>query len=510
MSTELPGRPADAQLMGYSALIEHFRLACPAPQRLTAIASVGHRTSQVQDGVEWLLLPRNGGIRVPAQPMDHLGTALKHEGVDLRVLHCLFSQDVEREVAAFVAKNRSGVYARRAWFLYEWLTGRRLDIAEPYAVQYVPLLDPTRYIGRKPDRSTRHKIDNNLPGTPGYCPLIRRTERLSADRIAGLGEEARIIVAAADPAVLRRAVSYMLLNESRGSFEIEGETPPHSRLERWGRLIAEARDIDLSIPALERLHRSLFDKTQMFSAYGLRTSGGFIGSHDARNQTPIPDHVSARPADLTALLAGLLESYKLLRASSYNPVLTAAMLAFGFVFIHPFADGNGRLHRLLIQKALADMDFNPPGVVLPVSAAILQDLVGYRSALEDYSLPTLSGIEWTATPDGNVRVENDTRFLYSYFDATRQAEYLTDCIERTVRFSLPAEFQFLHSFDQAKARIAVVADLPDRLSSLFINFCVQNGGRLSNRKRQDYFAQIPDEVITDLEAAVADSFVLQS
>ena len=509
MSTELPGRPADAQLLGYSALIERYQLACPAPRRLTAIAAAGHKTTSVRDDVEWLLLPRSSGIRVPTEPMDHLGVALKHEGVDLRVLHCLFGQDVERDVAAFVSKNRSGVYARRAWFFYEWLTGRRLDIEEPHAVQYVPLLDPTRYIGRKPDRSARHKIENNLPGTPGFCPLIRRTERLSAERIAGLGAEARTTVSAADPAVLRRAVNYMLLNESRGSFEIEGETVPRNRIERWGRLIAEAQDVDLSIPALEKLHRSLFDRTQMFSPYGLRTVGGFVGSHDPRNQVPLPDHVSARSDDLPFLLDALLEAYALLKASSYDPVLTATVLGFGFVFIHPFADGNGRLHRFLIQKALADMDFNPPGVILPVSATILADLTGYRNALEDYSAPTLPGIEWAATPDGNVRVTNDTRYLYSYFDATRQAEYLADCIERTVRFSLPAEFRFLHNFDQAKTRMAAVADLPDRLSSLFINFCVQNGGRLSGRRRQDYFAGIPDEVVSDLEAAVADSFVLR-
>ena len=60
--------------------------------------------------------------------------------------------------------------------------------------------------------------------------------------------------------------------------------------------------------------------------------------------------------------------------------------------------------------------------------------------------------------------------------------------------------------DPAAPRLAAVADLPYRLASLFINNFVQNGGRISGRKRQDYFAALPDDVIADLETVVADSF----
>ena len=502
MPTILPGRPPEARLLGYAALLDHYQLDCPPPRRLTAIAPVGHSTTHLQDGIEWLLLPKNSGLRIPSTPIEHLGVALKHEGTDLRLLSRLFKQDVAQDLTAYVGANRFGLYTRRTWFLYEWLTGRRLAIEEPHGAQYVPAIDPTRYHARTPTRSPRHKIDDNLPGVRGFCPLIRRTERLAPDRTAALAADARAAVSGADPAVLRRAVGFMLLNESRGSFGIEGETPPRNRLERWGRLIAEARDIKLSISSLEDLQRSLFDPRQAFAAYGLRQAGGFIGRHDGRDQTPVPDHISARPEDLPTLLNSLLAAYDLLKAHQFDPVLTAAVLGFGFVFIHPLEDGNGRLHRLLLQKALADTGFNPEGVVLPVSAAILEDLPGYRAALEDYSVPALPFIEWEPTPDGNVRVANDTADLYRYFDATRQAEYLADCIERTVRFALPAELQFLHRFDDAKRRIAELADMPDRLASLFIQFCIQNDGRLSARKRADLFPGLSDKLAAALEQAV--------
>ncbi len=495
--------------MGYAALIAHYKLRCPPPRRLLAIAAGRQRSMRLADGTEWLLLPRSSGLRVPATPIQHLGVALKHEGVDLRVLASLFRRDVRDELIAFIEDNPRGQYVRRAWFFYEWLTGDTLPVASLQAAEYVPALDPTRYFARPPTRSVRHKVDDNMPGVPGFCPLIRRTDRLSERNTERLAAEAQGIVDAADPAVLRRAVAYMVLNESKGSFGIEGEAPPRTRLERWGQVISGAAAVELSIAALLALQRSLFDRQQRFVHYGLRTEGGFVGRHDRDTASPIPDHVSARPEDLPSLLQGLLDAYAVQRAHGFDPVLAAAVLGFGFVFIHPFEDGNGRLHRFLFQKALMDGGVGPNGVVLPVSAVILDDLALYRAVLEDFSLPAMRAIEWEATPEGNVRVTNDTADLYRYFDATRQAEYLAGCIERTIRLALPNELRYLKQFDEAKRRIADLADMPDRLSSLFIQFCTQNDGRLSAGKRAEYFEGIDDELLARLEAAVRTSFAAE-
>ena len=492
--------------LGYAALIAHYKLRCPPPRRLLATASGRHRSMLRVNGVEWLLLPRSSGLRVPDTPIQHLGVALKHEGVDLRVLAALFRQAARPDIVAFILANPRGQYVRRAWFFYEWLTGDTLPIDPLQTMEYVPALDPTRYFTRFPTRSARHRVNDNMPGVPAFCPLIRRTDRLSGQHTQALATEARHVVDTADPAVLRRAVAYMVLNESKGSFEIEGEVPSGNRLERWGQVISAAATLDLTIDTLESLQRSLFDRQQRFVRLGLRTRGGFVGRHDRHTASPIPDHVSARPEDLRSLLGGLLETYAVQTASGFDPILAAAVLGFGFVFIHPFEDGNGRLHRLLFQKALMDGGFGPRGVVLPISSAILDDLAQYRAVLEDFSLPALGAVEWDATPDGNVTVTNDTADLYRYFDATRQAEYLMDCIERTIRSALPNELRYLHQFDDAKRRIADLADMPDRLSSLFIQFCNQNAGHLSAGKRADYFPGMEDGLLARLEAAVQASF----
>jgi Fic family protein len=39
-------------------------------------------------------------------------------------------------------------------------------------------------------------------------------------------------------------------------------------------------------------------------------------------------------------------------AKQIDAVIAAAMLAFGFVYVHPLEDGNGRIHRYLIHHIL--------------------------------------------------------------------------------------------------------------------------------------------------------------
>ena len=43
---------------------------------------------------------------------------------------------------------------------------------------------------------------------------------------------------------------------------------------------------------------------------------------------------------------------------------SAAIIAFGFVFIHPFLDGNGRIHRFLIHDMLTRDGIAEQGLVI--------------------------------------------------------------------------------------------------------------------------------------------------
>jgi hypothetical protein len=57
---------------------------------------------------------------------------------------------------------------------------------------------------------------------------------------AGLDRQARRTVGRTGAHLLTRAASFLLLADSRASFAIEGERPPRSRLERWGRAVMQA------------------------------------------------------------------------------------------------------------------------------------------------------------------------------------------------------------------------------------------------------------------------------
>jgi Fic family protein len=129
-----------------------------------------------------------------------------------------------------------------------------------------------------------------------------------------------------------------------------------------------------------------------FIETGLRTEGGFVGEHDRVSGIPMPYHISARPDDLETLMSGLIDTYELLREGEFDAVLMATIIAFGFVFIHPFEDGNGRIHRYLFHHVLAEKEFVPKGVIFPVSAVILERIDEYRKTLKHYSKPRLGFI----------------------------------------------------------------------------------------------------------------------
>jgi hypothetical protein len=189
-----------------------------------------------------------------------------------------------------------------------------------------------------------------------------------------------------------------------------------------------------------------------------------------------------------------------------DSVIAAAVLAFGFVYIHPFVDGNGRIHRYLIHHVLAGRGFNPPGIVFPVSSAILESIDAYRAVLEDYSRRLLPVIDWEATVDGDVKVNNDTADFYRFFDATPHAEFLCECVRRTIEEDLPRETDFLGRYDRFRTVVETVADMPNRTIDLLFRFLRQNGGTLSKRAREGEFSELNDSEVKALERAYAEIF----
>lgn len=487
--------PVIAALAGYGALIEAYDLAVPLPRRLSAI---GERHRLIEEP-EWRIFPPR--YAPEASLAGHLIFALKYEGLDLAVLKRLFLALGPAPLEAAVRAQPTGSYARRLWFLYEWLTGKTLDIANAARGSYAPALDAQMQYTAPGVNSPRHRVRNNLPGTPEFCPLVFCTEALGRFTAMNLAARAREIAASVPRDLLARTAAFLLLKDSRSSFAIEGERPPHDRIQRWGRAIGEAGRQPFDPGELLRLQRIVIGDAR-FVHLGLRQEGGFVGEHERDTRQPLPDHIDARPEDLASLIQGMA-AFDRGPAQAMDPVIAAAVLAFGFVYTHPFEDGNGRLHRYLIHHVLAQRGFNPPGVVFPVSAAILERIEDYRRVLEGYSKKLLPLIHWEPTESGNVRVLNDTADFYRFFDATPHAEFLYGCVQRTVEQDLPAETRFLKNYDSFRRSIEAIVDMPARMIDLLFHFLRQNNGRLSRRARQGEFAQLTGEEIERIERIYA-------
>ncbi len=494
--------PVAARPVGYAALIVGFRLDVPCPHELVAI---GERHTYRRDRIWRILTPR---YRPKETIAAHLEFALRHEGVDLAVLNALFRVVPGRVIEDWVRAEPTGQYARRTWFLFEWLTGSRLDLPDASRATYVPILDPKRQFAVKGETVTRQRVRNNLPGTPDFCPLVRRTDALAVILGGDLAEEARAIVHRTAPDLMARAAAFLLLEDSKASYVIEGERPPQDRIQRWGQAIGEAGRHSLAQEELLRLQRSVIGDAR-FTHLGWRTEGGFVGSRDRETNAPLPDHVSARAEDLGSLVGGLVAFAERNDCSidgALDPVVAAAIVAFGFVFIHPFEDGNGRIHRWLVHHMLGRRGFNPPGIVFPVSAVFLQRIERYRDVLEQFSRPRLPLTRWETTPKLNVRVLNDTRDLFRFFDATPQAEFLTECVLETIRVTLPREVDYLRRYDQAHRRIEAFVELPDATFDLMMGFLRQNDGHFSQRARTREFAALTNEEASAIEAIFQDLF----
>ncbi|MEP7220723.1 MAG: Fic family protein, partial [Bacteroidota bacterium] len=406
----------------------------------------------------------------------------------------------------FIGRFRSR-YTRIGWFLYEWLLGRTLLIPDLKQGNYIPLLDPEKYVALPRETGAisekRQRIINNLTGTPSYSPTIRRTETLRRFEEMLLDKRARDLVEKYPPEFLYRAAHYLYMKETRSSYAIEHITiEDQGRTARFVALLRQAGSLDCFNEAtLINLQNAIVD--QRYAARGFRDFQNYVG----QSLTPtreIVHFVPPQPEDLPELMAGWMQTCRRLQKANVHPVVSAGVAGFGFVFLHPFDDGNGRLHRFLIHHVLAAAKFTPAEMIFPVSATMLRQMHRYDAALEAYSREIANHVRYRLDDAGEMEVTNETGRLYCYPDLTTQVEALFGFIEETIEKELRTELEYLAVFDSARARLRDVVDMPDRRLDLFIRLCIQGKGHLSKAKRAT-FGELNDEEYRSMEMIILDA-----
>ena len=491
--------PEEGFLVGYGAIVEFYKLPVPLPAKLSLIS----QKKRKYETAEWQVFTPKYTPDISL--FKQLVFALKYEGINLLVFKKLFNVLYVNEIAQLVQIEPTSQYSRRIWFLYEFLMNQQLDIPDLKQGNFVSLIDEKNQFAIEGKRSSRYRIINNLPGTPDFCPLIYKTEKLQKYLEANLQEKKDTYIKGIHKDVMQRVASFLLLKDSKASFTIEGESPGTNRALRWGKAIGEAGINSLSKTELLRLQEIIIE-SKRFTKMGFRTEAGFVGDRDRITGDPIPDHISAKIEDLEQLLDGLIRTSHYLEKEKFDPVLTATMIAFGFVFIHPFSDGNGRLHRYLIHHILAKLNLIQQGVIFPISASILDKIDQYRNVLESYSHPVLELINWKTTADHNVEVLNDTIDYYRYFDATKLAEYLFDCVLDTIDRIIPEEVDYILKYDEFKRFIDDQFEMPDKLVAMLVRFLEQGRGTLSKRARAKEFSELKDEEVAEIENVFQEIF----
>ncbi|MCF7686873.1 MAG: Fic family protein [Cephaloticoccus sp.] len=491
--------------VGTLRLIEEFKTAPVVIGQSSHIA--GKRSSVTKpDGKTEEVYPKS--YWPGDAPLDHVVFALKHEPVSLDLLNQVFTALPEREVDRFIATNPTGKYARRIGFLYEQLTSRTLGTK--VAGNFVSALDEKRYFTGRPRLDQRWRVRDNLLGSAGFCPVVRRTPALLRKLAPDYAAEIRELSQKASPQLLNRAIHYLYRKETKASFEIEHETVGGARELRFLQVLSDVGKVqaaDLLVePRLVTLQNSIVDSR--YANQSFRTNQNYVGQTLPNLQERI-HYVCPPPALVKTLMAGLRTF--MLRSNGIPSPIRAAVVGFGFVYTHPFEDGNGRLHRLLMHETLASDGYTDPGVVLPLSAGILREPHRYDQTLESFSQTVLKRVDYDLDTRGRMVIKNVGRAsgVWRYPDLTVHAEYTLDLIERAVRHDLPNELDVLQRFDVASQAISEVVDLPNRKLQLLLRLLHQNHGKLSKLKRKSEFPELTSNEINRIERTFAGAFVLQ-
>lgn len=437
-------------------------------------------------------------MRPVASLKGHLTFHLKHEVVHLELLARLFEKIDTAELLGWINEEPSGQYAKKAGFLFEWLTGCELNVQCAIAGPYVDALDESRLVVASPEKcvpNRRWRVRDNLPGTPAFCPIVRKTSDLNkavAVDIQGLLNS--LALEFGEDLLLRSAV-WMTLRESKSSFAIEGEADQSDRIQRFAGVLARRLgegSLPLNNELLVQLQSEILGRRTTLQQFGIRQSPVFVGEV-ARYQELV--HYVAPPAgDISPMLNGLAVFWD--RTQGQPAVMRSAVLAFGFVYIHPLADGNGRVHRFLINDVLRrDGQVKEP-MILPVSSLIAGDSANRRAydrILDTISRPLMGMLagtyQFAATqttyPDGiqsNFVFQGDAiaRPAWRFMDLTDHVVYLADVLARTVHQEMREESRHLRSHLLARAAIKEIVEVPDAQIDRIIRSIQANQGKLTN------------------------------
>ena len=212
-------------------------------------------------------------------------------------------------------------------------------------------------------------------------------------------------------------------------------------------------------------------------------------------------YIPPPPEIVNELMKGLLD-FANVAPKQIDPLVAAAIVSFGFVFIHPFMDGsNGRLSRFLFHHALCQSGLLKNGLLLPVSMAMQRNEDSYLAALKSFSEPARKRWEviWIDGDDYRMTFKSDDS-LYRYWNATTCVEFGLEMAKQALEKDLREETDFLAKYDLIFRAIDKQYDLRGNDLHTLIRTCMEQNGKLSTNHRMKFAARVPEEIFNAIEA----------
>ena len=485
---------------GYTFLIEKYGLEVLQPLVRCFLVDSSVQSERVTpDGME-ILYPR---WRHPLKDswQEHLSFALRYEGANLEILKAFFGKVSVDEFVDEVRSKPTGRYCRSIWFLYEYLTGKTLPLNDAKSGPFEPVLDSKKQFALSPENSERirrQRVINNLPGNNSFCPMVRLTKPILEKSADKLKTETETLLSAYSPELLYRAVQYLYIKETKSSFAIERETPSQKRMEAFVALLKDAEKDCLSQAGLCDIQKKIVDERYQQNEW--RNSQVYVGETVSPTEERV-HYIAPRPEDISHLMSAYLQTARLLMKSDCDSVVAAAIIAFAFVFLHPFDDGNGRTHRYLLHHVLAGKGFTPQKIIFPVSAVLLKNPGTYDKMLESFSKRLMPLLRYSIDSYGEISVQNRTADFYRFIDMTLIVEEFQEIVQTTIQTEWKSELNYLQNYDRILQRMRDIVEMTDKKANQFILFVRQNNGVLP-KSRRNLFAEISDDEIVALEAAI--------
>lgn len=211
-----------------------------------------------------------------------------------------------------------------------------------------------------------------------------RSEAMSSSKIEGVIAPAKKILEV--EALEELGVSHRV--DSSEAAVLANITAMRSSIERIG------KGDRISLDLLREINKDLLKGGPLEKAGGVvRTIQNWVGGND---YSPVgAAYVPAPPSEVEPLLEDLVA---FCNDAQLPTVAKAAIAHAQFESIHPFADGNGRTGRALVQ-----MIFRNAGAatrtVPPVSLALATDKPAYIAVLSEFRLMTMR--RWPRRPNGS-------------------------------------------------------------------------------------------------------------